>query len=266
MTGLSENNRYTVLSYIIDGYEQIIPIKQKSDRARDIMVTNDPELKDESNTWEVICDETLQGTTFDKCYQIRFDPFRYTDDSIILRIDGCVCVEENLDPIIDKFINSGAEMCLMQHPVRQTIYDEYGAWVNSRDYTQQQADNVLDFMKNVARFNPKTKGLAQLGFIIQKDDHINGCINKITYSFLKLLGDEKTGIERIDQTMFSFVCQKYYPNVKILWVNETMFHGKYLTLYQHNQNTPRGLTPAEYYPEPYFNNKKINTVLSQEDF
>ena len=258
--------KYTVLSYIVGGYEKIVAIKEKSPNARYIMVTDNPGLVDESQTWEVIYDKDLIGSTFDKCYQIRFNPFRYTDDDIVIRIDGCICVEKNLDPIIEKFLASGADMCLMQHPIRRTIYDELMVWAEMPTYSKDQANKVINFMKNYGLDVKNTKGLAQLGFVVQKNDHLTANINNMTYSFLRLMGDEKTGIERVDQTMFSFVCQRYYPNMNILWVNETMFHGRFLTLYQHKTHIMRGMISPNSYPPAYFNNVKIDKVLSQDDF
>ena len=78
---------YTVLTYNINNYEIVHPIKEKSDRARYIMVTDDPDLKDESGSWEIVYDDTLTGSAFDKVMQIRWNPWKYTDDYIVLRID-----------------------------------------------------------------------------------------------------------------------------------------------------------------------------------
>ena len=159
----TKTERYSVITYIINNYEIIHPIKEKSDRARYILVTDDPNLKDESGSWEVVYDDTLTGSTFDKCYQIRFNPFKYTDDYIVLRIDGSVGINANLDPLIDRFLKDDYDLSLMFHPTRNTQYDEYAAWVQTRGYDTAQANSVLGFMQMVEGFPAKDyKGLAQM--------------------------------------------------------------------------------------------------------
>ena len=205
----TNNERYTVLSYNINNYEVIHPVKVKSDRARYIMVTDDPNLKDESGTWEVVYDDKLSGSTFDKCYQVRFDPFKYTDDYYVIRIDGSVGIDKNLDPLIDKFIDGEYDLSLMIHPTRNTMYDEYVAWVQGRQYPVDNANYVLSFMAQAEGFDVKNwKGLCQMCFEIQKNDRINNDLNRLTYALLKYLGDQTTQVERVDQILFSFIMQK----------------------------------------------------------
>lgn len=261
------DKKYTVLSYIIDNYEDVHPVEVKSDRARYIMVTNDKNLKDDSGTWEIVYDETLSGSTFDKCYQIRFNPFKYTDDEIIVRVDGSIGIAENLDVIVDKFIEDDTEMCLMVHPLRNTIFDEYKTWVDTRDFSPQQAGRVLNFMRFTESYDvEKYRGLVQFGFAIQRNNEVNRNANRLAYSFLKYLGTPETGIERLDQTTFSFVLNKYFNKMPITWVSDTLFGDRFLHLHHHKSFEIRDKIPEDYLIEPYFFNVKIPTVYNEQYF
>lgn len=266
----TNKERYSVLSYNVNGYEVIHPVEVKSDRARYIMVTDDPNLVDESGTWEVVYDNTLTGSTFDKCYQIRFNPFKYTDDNIVLRIDGSVGIIANLDPLIDKFTDGGYDLSLMVHPTRNTQYEEYLAWVNGRGYDAQQANKVLAFMQMAEGYNVKEwKGLCQLCYIIQRRNRVNDDINRMTYTMLKYLGNNTDEIERVDQTVFSFVVQKYFGNANIMWVDQRMYNGKPdnapFQWYPHHSYTPFPPMDVKLMKEPYWMNKRLHNTIRPKD-
>lgn len=266
----THNEHYTVLSYNINNYEIIHPVKVKSDRARYVMVTDDPNLKDESGTWEVVYDDTLTGSTFDKCYQIRFNPFKYTEDRIVLRIDGSVGIEKNLDPLIDKFIDGGYDISLMFHPTRNTMYEEYLAWVQSRRFPQDEANYALAFMAQAEGYDVKEwKGLAQMCYEIQVNNRINNDLNRMTYTLLKYLGNKTDGIHRVDQTIFSFVVQKYFNRINIMWVDQRMYNGEPsnapFTWYPHHSDIPFPPIDTNVMKEPYWMNKRIHNQLRPQD-
>ena len=121
--------RYSILCYIINGYEDVKEVLQKDPNAEYILVTDDKNLT--SNTWNVIYDESLNAlpSTFDKCYAIRFNVFKYCHSPICVYIDGNVQVNKPLAPLIDKFEDGKYDMCLMPHPLRTNFVSEYNAWI-----------------------------------------------------------------------------------------------------------------------------------------
>lgn len=84
------NKKYSVLCYIINGYEDVKEIIQKDPDVEYILVTDDKNLK--SNTWTVVYDENLLAfsSIFDRCYAIRFNIFKYCHTPICVYIDGNV--------------------------------------------------------------------------------------------------------------------------------------------------------------------------------
>ena len=264
------STRYTVLSYNIAGYEIIHPVKVKSDRARYVMVTDDPDLKDESGTWEVVVDDTLTGTPFDKVLQVRYNPFKYTDDSIVVKIDGSVGIERNLDSLVDRFEKEPYDMSLMSHPTRMTMMEEYDAWVRMRGYQLDRANTVLAFMQQAEGYPVRDfKGLAQLCFQIQRRNRLNEDLNRLTYAFCKYLGDRRDEIERVDQCVFSMVCQKFFPKANIMWVDQRMYNGEPsnapFAWYPHHSDQPFPPMETKDMKEPYWLNKKLHNPVRPQD-
>lgn len=248
--------KYTVISYNMNGYELIHPVLEKSPNAEYIMVTDDPNLKDELGTWKVVCDHSLTGSPFDKVMQVRHNPWKYCDTDIVVKVDGSVGINMNLDPIIDKFVDGGYDMSLMLHPSRYTMVEEYSAWVQIRGMKPEHANKVLSFMYGMEGYDVEHyKGLCQLCFQIQTKNELNTISNMMTYSLLKYLGDGD--VERCDQAVLSFILQKYFSNAKIMWVDNTIYDGRYFTWYAHNSNTPLIIPPKPMLVAPYWNNKPL---------
>lgn len=260
------DRRYTVLSMNIAGYEVIHPVKEKSDRARYIMVTDDPNLKDDSGTWEIVYDDTLTGSAFDKVLQVRYNPFKYTDDYIVIKIDGSVGVEKNLDPLVDRFEKDGFDMSLMSHPTRMTMVEEYTAWVQTRGYDPDRANYVLAWMAQAEGYNVRDfKGLAQLCFWMQCNNRLNNDLNRLVYAWCKYLGDNRDEIERVDQCVFSMLCQKYFANAKIMWVDQRIYNGNPFQWYPHNSTTPFRPMDVKEMKEPYWHNKRLHNPVRPQD-
>ena len=115
--------RYSVLTYIFNGYEIVQEIEEKDPEAEYILVTDDPSLK--SDTWTIILDQSRGRSPF------------HTD--IVLRVDGSIKILKSLKPLIDKFENGKYDRCLMIHPRRNTLPEEYDIWCRFRRYPRSQA-------------------------------------------------------------------------------------------------------------------------------
>lgn len=199
---------YTVLTYNIGGYEILHEVEWKSERAEYIYVTDDKSIT--SSTWNVIYVENEHPEDpFWLCYDIRFNPFRYANTDVVLRIDGSMKIVGNTDKLIDAFNAGGYDIALTPHPTRQTMLEEYSAWVTMRGYDANQANRVLNFF-NTMGWNPQTdKGIYQYNFMIQRNSEVNNNINHDTMFLLKGLRAEGKEIERVDQTVGSYVINQY---------------------------------------------------------
>lgn len=259
----TNKEHYTVLSMNFGNYEVIHPVLDKSDRARYIMVTDDPNLVDESGTWEIVCDKSLLNITdpFYRVIYVRNHCFQYTDDDIVIKIDGSVGINKSLDDIVDKFSDGKYDLSIMLHPTRNTMFDEYSAWVGMRGYDVNKANNILNFLANAEGYPVKDfKGLCQLCFCIQRRNVINVQINQMMWAWSCYLDG------RVDQCIFSFILQKYFPNVNIMFVDQRIYQSEYFTWYQHNSNNAFAPMDVKDMIDRYWLNKKLHNVLRPQDF
>lgn len=224
--------RYSVLTYIFGDYECVHEVKEKDMCAEYILVTDNPTLK--SETWTVICDDSLKGlSVFDKCYAVRFHPFQYVNTDLCVRIDGSIEIRKSLMPLINEMERGNYDRCLMIHPDRNTMPDEYAVWVKVRNYPQERATRCLDFMARIG-YDFNYKGLFQFGFEIVSNNEVNRQLNDITYQALRDLGTNGQ-IERVDQTIFSMLANLYFSTMlKVLPVSQLLItDGQMMQLYEH---------------------------------
>lgn len=228
--------RYTVLTYIFNDYEIVQEIGQKDPDADYVLVTDDPNLK--SDTWRVVLDNTRGRSPFGKCYEVRYHPFRYVNTDIVVRIDGSIKVLKSLKPIVDKFERGGYDRCLMIHPHRNTMPEEYDVWVKYRRYPRSQADHCLASMRQMG-YDLKYRGLYQGCFEIMRNNAINTAINDQTFGTLCMLGAWGK-IERLDQTVWSCIINRFYADrLKVLPVSESIVtDGNLMQWYRHKTTIP----------------------------
>ena len=82
---------------------------------------------------------------------------------------------------------------------------------------------------------------------------------------MKLLGDDKNHIERVDQCVFSFALQAYYTGARIMWVDQSIYNGELLTLYRHHSYDEYPPFDEDFMIRPYFFDKPLERVFRPED-
>lgn len=209
--------RYTVLTYIFGGYEHVHEVVEKDPNADYVLVTDDPNLK--SETWRVVYDPMPKHSPFAKCYEVRFHPFRYVETPIVVRIDGSIKVMKSLQVVVDEFEHGDYDRCVMMHPYRNTMAVEYNEWVKVRNYPAAQATKCLKAMERFG-FDLQTKGMIQGCFEIVRNNQVNRDVNDMVFGLLCLMGTGK--IERIDQTVTTFVIERFFQDIKLMAVEETI--------------------------------------------
>lgn len=224
--------RYTVLTYIFGGYELVHEVREKDPDADYVLVTDDPNIK--SETWRVVYDPMTGHSPFAKCYEVRFHPFRYADTPIVVRIDGSIGVKQSLKPIVDEFERGKYDRCVMMHPYRQTMQVEYNEWVKVRNYPAAQAAKCMKAMERFG-INLDTQGMIQGCFEVVRNTQVNTDVNDMVFGLLCLMGTGR--IERIDQTVTTFVIERFFPKMKLMAVSEHIVtDGKLMQWYWHNSD------------------------------
>ena len=229
--------RYTVLTYIFGDYECVHEVKEKDPEADYVLVTDNPNLT--SKTWRVVRDRLLDDKiVWEKCYEVRFHPFRYCSTEIVVRLDGSIGINKPLTPLLDEFERGEYDRCLMIHPRRNTMPDEYHVWVHHRDYPQEQAERCLGFMAWLG-YDLGYKGLFQGCFEILRKCPLNLLVNDMTFDLLRYLAGDGH-IQRVNQTILSFVINHFFSgSLKVMPISEKVVYGEMMTWYEHNSNKPQ---------------------------
>lgn len=233
-----EMKKYTVLSYIFGNYECLHEVLEPDPEADYIMVTDRTDLR--SDTWRIVLDERKGMSIMEQCYDVRFHPFRYAETELCLRLDGSIAIHKSLRPFIDKMDKGRYDRCLMIHPFRNSIYEEYMRWTKKcGGYPVEQAQRSIDTLKHLG-YPQNYRGLFQASFEVVRNNRMNEDINSLTHTLMRHVSIDGT-IDRVDQTMLSFVINHLYADrLKVLPVSQDIItDGRLMQWCRHNSNTPR---------------------------
>ena len=245
--------RYTVLTYIFGKYDIVHEILEKDDNADYILVTDDVNLK--SKTWTIVYDPMDGKSVMEKCYFVRFHPFLYAKTEYVIRLDASILIKFPLDAFIKKMISGNYDRCLMIHPRRCLMKDEYEAWIR-KGYERAQANKCLHFMERLG-YDMQYKGLFQCCFEVVKNNDINEETNDITYNLLRIVSSDGR-MERVDQTFLSFVINHLLSEkVHILPISQNVVtDGKLMNWFEHKSFRKRTCGVSI---KPMLFNKKCST-------
>lgn len=248
-----EKKRYSVLTYIFGGYEQVREVLVKDPEAEYILVTDDKTLH--SATWTIVYAANLEGLSiFEKCYHVRFHLFDYCNTDICFRLDGSIKIKDSLAPIIDRFEDMKADIMVMLNPVFHHLHEDYAHWTKYRGYPRQNAKKALKYLHEHG-YDETYRGYYQACLCIERNNENTRLIGEKTYEILKELGGDK-GIDRFDQPIWSFVLNKYHEGLKVMTVSEYLISmSKYLQWCRHNSNVRM---PFKRTIEYYLFNEKVN--------
>jgi len=256
---MNDKYKYSILTYIVGDYEIVHEIENPKSNVEYVLVTDNPNLS--SKTWTIkLVSNPYPDDPFYLCYQIRFHPFDYVSSNIVMRIDGSMSVVGDTDILINKFIEGNYDACVMIHPGRNNMLDEYQTWCDVRDYNPQQANKILAFMAQVYNYDAKFyKGLYQYNFMIQRNNDMNNNWNELTLTTLKYLAENNKQVERVDQTIGSMILNKYFSDKNIMPVSESICNGMIFVWYSHG--TDKQMDVAKNTIQPYLFNKPIITLF-----
>lgn len=213
--------------YNFNNYEIMREPQEIDPECEYIYVTDNPEYQKQTNVWKVIVDKDLDDMTpFDKCYNVRFNLFKYASTPVCIYLDGSIQIHKSLRKFYEDFIKSGADIGLNIHPNRHNLPEEYAEWIRYRNYPIQQARRCLTTFEQLG-YDFNFKSLFQGTCRICKNTELNKHIDTVAFDFLKMLGNDGI-IERLDQTVYSFVVNKLFNNIKIFPFSQQVFQSNYM--------------------------------------
>ena len=252
--------KYTILAYNFNGYEIMREPREVDPECDYVYVTDNASLANYTSVWRVVVDEDLYGLTpFDKCYRVRFNLFKYVKTPVCIYLDASLQINKSLRKLYDDFMSSGKDIGLKIHPSRDTVIDEYNAWLTIRDYDPYQMNKCLYFM-NIAGYDTSFNGLYQLTMRLCRNTELNRKLDTFVYDTLVKLGTWGT-IERLDQTVYSFIVNRYFKDLGIFPISSQALQSDYLTwcshgatnAYKYNTDNDKSLVYVKgELVEPYF--------------
>ncbi|HPB20328.1 MAG TPA: hypothetical protein PLC00_06110 [Bacteroidales bacterium] len=217
---------YSILMYNFNNYEIMREPEEMDPECEYLYITDDPKLK--SNKWKIIVDHDLDGLSpFDKCYRVRFNLFKYATTPVCIYVDGSIQIHKSLRKLYNDFMKSECDIGLNIHPECDNVYEEYLRWLRLRGYSPYQMGKCL-CMFQAAGWNPQDKGLYQGTCRICKNTSLNKSIDDFVFNTLVKLGTNGI-IERLDQTIYSFVINKFFDKIKIFGFSQQVLQSKYMS-------------------------------------
>ena len=120
------------------------------------------------------------------------------------------------------------------------MQEEYDAWIGYRNYPKEYADHALATLQHLG-YDMQYQGLFQACFEVVRDNKVNSEINEQTFQLLHGFAPDGE-IERIDQTLLSYVVNRYFAErLKVLPVPESVVGSDLMTWYWHNSDKAKRL-------------------------
>ena len=244
--------KYTIISYNFNGYDKLREPLIKSDNA-ELKYITDHYIK--SNNWTVGVDERIVNKNpIYSSYYVRYHPFDYTDDNIVVVIDSSIQIKDSLDDIIQDFIDSNADISVMNTDYKNDE-EKINYWIRKRNF-----DNIEN-IKSIKQF-----------IIDQKQEYFKGAIGTAfsifkktdkTIKFLNEIWDKliELGNFGIPNRFDEIVYHKLLNNttLNIFNVSIQIIQSSYMEYCQHHQDTTvmRYWNYDQYY---YLNNKPVKPL------
>jgi len=199
-------SKYSILTCIFSGYEQIREVIDPDPDIEYILVTDNQNLK--SDTWQIKYYPQLldypEGP--DRWAYIRYHPFEFVNTDICLYIDGSIQILSSPKEMLEKFEKEEWEYGTLQNTITNDIRYEVRRWAYYGYYgfQKEDSDRVCEFLdKN----NYNSIGLLQSTMIIYKNTKFTHKINDHTWTTMFIWG-KPWQADRINQTALTYAVWK----------------------------------------------------------
>jgi len=154
-------------------------------------------------------------------FNFRWHPFAYTNSDYVIWIDGSIKITGSLKQYIDAMETGHYDFATIKHPMRDTIWDEYCAWITTRNYPMEKAFTWMACMER-AGWDPNNLGLYQVNVCIFKNTPIVKEFGETVWSMLHSF--DKEHAERLDQTIATYVLKHIYKDrISVLPLSESIY-------------------------------------------
>ncbi len=224
---MEDRKGYSILMYNFGNYETPREPAYVDPEADYIYVTDNEDFKSEH--WNVVVDHDLDGLDpFGKCYNVRYNLFKYCSTDTCIYLDGSIQLNKPLDKLYSDFVASKCDLGLIVHPERYMLIHEYETWILTRGYSEEQARRILHTMELMG-YDFDYKGLFQLNARIERNTRRNKELDRTVLSLLSILGERPGLYERLDQTVYTFVLNKFFTDLTVFPMSQQVVQSDCMT-------------------------------------
>ena len=227
--------KYCVVSLIFNNYEPIREPLEVDPDADYFMFTDNPNLT--STGWKIIYVEELDKQELNgiqKMLIFKYSFYKYipnsSDYDYFMMIDGSIVLLKSLEPIINYIENGNYDLSIALHPMRNSLDDEYQAWIQCRGLNKLYLNKFVELTKD---YDDSIKGLTETTIKIFKNTNI--IINFIDdmYDILSKVDFN----DKNDQCYFTYILSKYIDKLNINYHPAALYRdSKYMYMALHGSN------------------------------
>lgn len=211
---------YSIIQVNTNNYDEVYECKDLDADKRLLFTDTNHNVKN----WTQIKIKSDKNFPFDDIFKIRWKPFDVTNSDYVIWIDGSIAITGSVKSYIEQTIENGADFATLKHPFRDNIYSEYYEWCRIRNYDKLKAFNWMTHMEENG-WNPKNKGLYQVIVCIFKNTDRVKEFGKAVIEELHNFNGEH--LERLDQTVVTYLLKTKFKDLKIFELNEKMYKHKF---------------------------------------
>lgn len=214
---------YSIIQTVTNNYDKIYDCLDTTASHR-LLFTD---TKQSVANWEQTIIKPTPDCTWEDVFRYRWHPFDYADTDYVIWIDGSIKIIGSLLGYVQAMDKLNCDFATLQHPRRNTIWDEYVEWIRIRNYPKLKAFCWMAYMEKNG-WSPTNEGLYQVNVCIFKNTPIIKEFGKAVWSMLHLF-DEKHA-ERLDQTIATYILKhRYADRIKVMPLTEAIYkNGKFL--------------------------------------
>lgn len=222
---------YSIIQSITNSYDKIRDCKDTT--ANECILFTD-NYNTTAKNWTIHKLKANKLYPFDDIFDIRWNPFKFTNTDYVIWIDGSIAIHGSLKQYIDEFANSDCEFATVVHPHRNNVKDEYCEWCKIRNYDKTRAFMWLAYMKE-HNLQIDESGLYQTGFNIYKNTPAIKQFCEAMRNELHIF--DKEHYERLDQTVATFLLKTRFKHIKVHEFTEDIYiKGKLLSYHWQHPN------------------------------
>lgn len=237
--------KFSILSFVFGDYESIREPNDYDPEIEYVLVTDNKSVK--SDIWNIKCvpDFLQDSSAFTKSFYVRYHPFEFVSNNVVLVIDGSIQILKTPSKLIDDFIKSNKDICLSVHSLANPLYKEFDYFVNQRNYSKTQCIKNIAMTK-VLGYTENYKGYFEANIKICKNDLRTNVINDFIWNCLIKISETPSNIDRLDQTIMSAVIN-FQSDLSIFPISRQAIKSNYMMWMEHGKNIPKdkSITPKK---------------------